>query len=233
MKVYAISDLHLSTTVEKPMDVFGGCWENYLEEIFTSWQETVREEDVVLLCGDFSWAMRMEQAKSDFDLISKLAGKKVILRGNHDYWWNGYSKVLQALPKGFYAVQNNCLRFDRLLLCGSRGWLTPGTNGMTQEDNHIYKREVERLRLSLSAMQKMRKEDDVVIGLMHFPPFNGRYEDSDFVRLFVEYNVNTVVYGHLHGKDCRAELKLKKFGIDFFLTSCDLVSNKMVYVTEV
>ncbi len=233
MKVFAISDLHLSTTVQKPMDVFGESWDNYVEEIFEDWKQKVADDDVVLLCGDFSWAMRIDEAKSDFELISKLPGKKVFLRGNHDYWWGGYSKVLNILPENCYAIQNNFLRLNNLLLCGSRGWLCPGTNGFSKDDEKLYLREVSRLDLSLKDMKNNRKPTDTVIAMMHFPPFNGQYEPSEYTKKLIEYDVKTVVYGHLHGKNCRADLKLTRFGIDFYLTSCDLVGNRLVEICTI
>ena len=230
MKVFAISDLHLSTVVEKPMDIFGKSWENYFEEICADWKQKVTEDDLVLLPGDFSWAMRMDEALPDFALVHELPGKKVILRGNHDYWWNTLSQVRSAIPEDFFALQNDCMRFGDVLICGTRGWICPDGDNLSAEDTKIYLRETERLKLSLAAMQKMRTPTDRVIAIMHFPPFNGRYDDSEFVKQFVAADVKTVVYGHLHGKDCRANLYMKKFGIDFYLTSCDLVGNKLTEI---
>ena len=232
MKIFAISDLHLSSVCQKPMDIFGKAWENYFEEICTDWRAKVTEEDIVLLPGDLSWGMRMEEALPDFDLIAQLPGKKVILRGNHDYWWNTLSQVRNALPKGFYVLQNDCFRFDNVLICGTRGWTCPDGNNLSEHDLKIYNREVERLKLSIQQMQKMRKDGDKVIAMMHFPPFNGRYEESGFTKQFVANDIPTVVYGHLHGKDCRANLHFKKFNIDFYLTSCDLVKNQLTLIYD-
>ncbi len=230
MKVFAISDLHLSTVAEKPMDIFGKTWENYFEEICDDWNTKVGSDDLVLLPGDFSWAMRMEEALPDFEAVAKLPGKKVILRGNHDYWWNTISQVRLMLPSGFYALQNDCLRFGDVLVCGTRGWVCPDGDNLSADDKRIYLRETERLKLSLAAMTKQRRAEDRVIAIMHYPPFNGKYEDSDFIRQFVAADVPTVVYGHLHGKDCRANLRMNKFGIEFYLTSCDLVGNKLTEI---
>ncbi|MCM1533775.1 MAG: metallophosphoesterase [Corallococcus sp.] len=230
MKVYAISDLHLSTVCQKPMDIFGKAWENYFEIISEDWRGKVSDDDVVLLPGDFSWAMRMEDALPDFERVAALPGRKVILRGNHDYWWNTLSQVRNSIPSGFYALQNDCIRFDDILICGTRGWVCPDGNNLSDEDKKIYLRETERLKLSLSVMQKERKPNDKVIAIMHYPPFNGRYDESDFTKQFVLNDVPVVVYGHLHGKDSRANLHFKKFGIDFYLTSCDLVSNRLVRI---
>ncbi len=230
MKVYAISDLHLSTVCGKPMDIFGKAWENYFELISADWKEKVTDEDVVLLPGDFSWAMRMEYALPDFERVADLPGSKVILRGNHDYWWNTLSQVRSLIPKGFYALQNDCLRFGDVLICGTRGWTCPDGDNLTAEDKKIYLREIERLKLSIASMQKQRKPTDKVIAITHFPPFNGRYDESEFTKQFVLADIDTVVYGHLHGKDCRANLQFKKFGINFYLTSCDLTGNKLTRI---
>ena len=230
MKVFAISDLHLSTNCQKPMDIFGKSWVNYFELICADWKAKVSQDDVVLLPGDFSWAMRMEDALADFELVSQLPGKKVILRGNHEYWWNTLSQVRNAIPKDFFALQNDCLRFGDVLICGTRGWVCPDGDNLNAEDKKIYLREVERLKLSIASMQKQRQPEDKVIAIMHYPPFNGRYEDSDFVKQFVQADIKTVVYGHLHGKDCRSNLYMKKFGIDFYLTSCDLVGNVLTEI---
>ena len=230
MKVFAISDLHLSTNCQKPMDIFGKSWVNYFELICADWKAKVSQDDVVLLPGDFSWAMRMEDALADFELVAQLPGKKVILRGNHDYWWNTLSQVRNAIPKDFFALQNDCLRFGDVLICGTRGWVCPDGDNLNAEDKKIYLRVVERLKLSIASMQKQRQPEDKVIAIMHYPPFNGRYEDSDFVKQFVQADIKTVVYGHLHGKDCRSNLYMKKFGIDFYLTSCDLVGNVLTEI---
>ena len=232
MKIFAISDLHLCTTSEKPMDIFGAAWENYFEKITEDWKQKVGGEDLVLLPGDFSWAMNLEQAVQDFELIRFLPGKKVLIRGNHDYWWSGISKLRAVLPDGMYAVQNDCLRFDNILICGSRGWVCPDSGPLSEEDNKIYLREAERLRLSFEQMARIRQPEDKVICMMHYPPFNVRRTDSLFTQLIQEYRIDAVVYGHLHGKDCRADLRYFKNGIWYYLTSCDLVANKLTEIAQ-
>ena len=230
MKIFAISDLHLSTACAKPMDIFGKAWENYFEIIRQDWLAKVTEDDLVLLPGDFSWAMRMDEALADFAQVADLPGTKVILRGNHDYWWNTISQVRSSIPKGFFALQNDCLRFGDVLVCGTRGWVCPDGNNLSDEDKKIFLRETERLKLSLADMRKQRTPSDKVVAIFHYPPFNGRYEDSEFTKQLIENDVRIAVYGHLHGKDCRASLYMKRFGIEFYLTSCDLVSNKLVEI---
>lgn len=229
MKVFAISDLHLSTACPKPMDIFGDGWTDYWQAIEKDWNEKVTEEDLVLVPGDVSWAMRLEEALPDIMLVAKLPGKKVLLRGNHDYWWNTIGKVRQALPQNMFAVQNDCLRFDDVLVCGTRCWTCPDGE-LGAQDKKIYLREAERLKLSLEQMSAMRQAGDKVVCMTHFPPFNVRREDSEYTKLLVSYSVDSVVYGHLHGKDCRADLYFEKFGIKFYLTSTDLAGHKLTRI---
>ncbi|MEG1527640.1 MAG: metallophosphoesterase [Clostridia bacterium] len=228
MKVYAISDLHLSTTVNKPMDIFGPSWQGHFDIIKQSWLQTVTQDDVVVLCGDLSWAMRANEVITDLALFKDLPGKKIILRGNHDYWWNTISQVRSLLPLNFYAIQNDCLRIGNVCFFGTRGWVMPENSN--EQDKKIYSREIERLKLSLLALKKVRQEGDKVVCLTHFPPFNVNYELSEFIKLLIADDVHTVVYGHLHRSSCRAELRVNKFGIDFYLTSCDFANNKLIEI---
>ncbi len=231
MKVFAISDLHLSGSVEKPMDIFGGAWENYLDNIRADWEQKVGPEDVVLLPGDLSWAMNLEQVRADLDFLAGLKGKKVLVKGNHDYWWNSLAKVRAALPPEVFVIQNDAMRLGDLLLCGTRGWTCPEEGKpLAEEDLKIYRREIERLRLSLSAMQKLRKEGDFVVVMMHYPPFNARRTPNELTALIAEAGADAVVYGHLHGKDCRVDLRVDLNGIPYFLTSCDLTGQKLIEI---
>lgn len=227
MKVFAISDLHLSFSSDKPMDIFGDSWADYWSEIKLDWESKISEEDIVLIAGDISWAMTLENALIDFNEIAKLKGKKVIIRGNHDYWWSSYGKLRSALPEGFYAIQNNALRIGDYIFCGSRGWVIPAADA-SDEDKKIFARELQRLRLSLTDMKLKRQEGDKVIGLMHYPPFNVKFDRSDFTDMFEEFSVNKVIYGHLHGKNCRAKDVVNKNGVNYYLTSCDQINNKLI-----
>lgn len=232
MKFYAISDLHISGDGSKPMDVFGGRWVGYLPKIVRNWQETVGDDDVVLIGGDVSWAMDLPDALTDLKLIEPLKGTKVLIRGNHDYWWKGISKIRESLPDGFYALQNDCVKLGNKIICGSRGWSVDGSPDFKEKDRKIYLREVERLRLAFSKVKEVREEGDEVYCLIHYPPFNVRREDSLFTRLFEENGVDKVIYGHLHGKDSRTDLKVVKNGIDYYLTSCDQVDNRLTLIGE-
>ena len=230
MKIFAISDLHLSINNPKPMNIFGDVWEGYEEKIFADWREKVGKDDIVLLAGDFSWAMKLEDTKKDFELIEKLPGKKIIIRGNHDYWWKSISCVRAFIPNEVYAIQNDALKFDKYIICGTRGWSVPEENvEQSEEDKKIYNREVIRLELTLQTAEKMKEEGDKVICILHYPPCNFHKQDSEFTALLEKYNVDAVVYGHLHGYK-RASRKFIKNNIPYYLTSCDMVENKLVEI---
>ena len=201
------------------MDIFGERWENHVALISEDWRARVGEDDLVLLGGDFSWGMSFEQALPDFELIAALPGRKVLCRGNHDYWWKSIGKLRRSVPRGFYLLQNDCLRFDDVLVCGTRGWTVDDRNG--EEDARILAREVERLKLCFQAVEKERREGDKIILLTHFPPFNVRRSDSEMTRIVREHAADAVVYGHLHGRDARCDLLLFKDNIPYYLTSCD------------
>lgn len=233
MKVFAISDLHLSINNPKPMDVFGEVWNNYLDEITAFWEKNISDGDVVLIAGDISWAMNLEGVKPDLEYIGSFKGKKVLLRGNHDYYWHSISALRALLPYGTYAVQNDCLRFGKLLVCGSRGWTTPENGNFTPEDKKIYDRELIRLKLSLDDAMKKREEGDKIVLMTHYPPFNSKFESSPFTELIGSYPVDSVVYGHLHGKNVRVRRIVDIGGIPYHLTSCDMIANMPVLITEI
>ncbi|MBQ8197719.1 MAG: metallophosphoesterase [Clostridia bacterium] len=230
MKFYAISDLHLSVSNEKPMDIFGGNWVGYMEKIREDWLSKVTAEDVVLIGGDISWAMSLDDAKNDIYTLADLPGKKVFIKGNHDYWWSGITKVRDMLPENFYALQNDSIKFGNVVICGSRCWSVPGAPDFKEQDMKIYLRETERLKLSLKSAQKMLEEGDKLVALIHYPPFNVKRENSLFTDIFEEYGVDSVIYGHLHGKSVRADKLVEKNNIKYYLTSCDQVDNKLTEI---
>ncbi len=233
MSIFAISDLHLSINNPKPMNIFGPVWDNYLETIEKDWAEKVNDDDIVLLSGDLSWAMHIEDARSDIDYIGALKGRKVIIRGNHDYWWKSISAVRSMLPAGTYAVQNDAVRIDNNVICGSRLWMTP-ENGKAQtaEDKVIYDRELLRLTMSLESAKKMLREGDRLFVMLHYPPFNSTFAPTVFTEKIAEYAPTAVVYGHLHGTSSRVRHKLVSDNVPYYLTSCDLVGNKLVRIAD-
>lgn len=226
MKVFAISDLHLSFAAEKPMDIFGDGWQNHFERVSEDWRARVGEEDLVLLGGDMSWGMNIEEAAPDYAAVAALPGKKAVVKGNHDLYWSSLAKMTSAFP-GFGFVQNNCLKYGNYIIAGTRGW-TPPSDGSDEHDGKIYRRELLRLELSLSCAEKMRSDGDTVIAVLHYPPFDAKYGDSEVTALIEKYGVKTVTYGHLHGKNARVTPEIVKNGVKYFLTSCDLTDNKLV-----
>ncbi len=230
MKIFAISDLHLSTSGSKPMDIFGLCWTNYMQKIEEDWNKKVGDDDIVLISGDISWAMNLEDAIIDLKSIAHLKGKKVMIRGNHDYWWKSLSKIKSLLPENFYVLQNDAIKFENVVICGSRGWTVEGSPDFSEEDRKLYNREHERLKLAMQSASKLKDENSKLIVMVHFPPFNVRREPSLFTNLFEENGVNCVIYGHLHGKESRVDKKLCKNGIDYYLTSCDQIGFKLVEI---
>lgn len=231
VNIYAISDLHLSINNPKPMDIFGPTWDNYVDDIIDDWKSKVNSEDVVLIAGDISWAMKLEDAKLDLDLISSLPGKKIMIRGNHDYWWKSISGVRSLLDKNFFALQNDHIRLNNYIFCGSRGWQSPDKN-WTESDEKIYKRELLRMELSLKSAEKERKRigNSKIICLIHYPPFNAGYKESEFTKLFKKYNVDAVVYGHIHCNPSRSKKVVTLNGIPYYLSSCDQIDNKLIKI---
>lgn len=230
MKVWAISDLHLSGLSNKPMDVFGGNWEGHFEKIKADWRAKVAEEDVVLVGGDTSWGMKLSEGLYDVAALQELPGKKVLIRGNHDYWWSGITRIREQRPDDtFYFLQNDCVRFENVVIAGSRGWTCPGSTDFTEHDLALYKREAERFKLAFNAVKKVRQEGDILIALIHFPPMNLKREDTLFTELFEENGVNKAVFGHLHGS-AYYPLRAEKNGIEYHLTSCDKTKFSLVEI---
>lgn len=224
MSIFAISDLHLPGGTCKPMDVFGAHWAGHFERICTDWRARVQADDLVLLPGDLSWAMQMEQALPDLYAIGALPGRKVLLRGNHDYWWNGIGRVRAALPAGMFALQNDALRFGRHVLCGTRGWLCPGAQQFGAEDERIYRREVQRLELSLQQAVRRAEEGPEpgeLLAMMHYPPFAEKETPTGFTALLEAFGVRTVVYGHLHGAALQSAFSGELRGTVYHQVSCD------------
>ena len=230
MNVYAISDLHLSATADKPMDIFGGNWEGHFEKIKSDWLSKVQEEDIVLIPGDISWAMKLSDALVDLRSLANLPGKKVFIRGNHDYWWNGITKLRDAAPNdSFVFLQTDAVKIGRYVIVGSRGWTCPGNADFTQQDQKLYLREAERFRLAFLDADKLAEEGDTKIAMIHYPPINPKKEDTLFSALFEKNGVDKVVFGHIHGS-FYFPLKAEKNGIEYILASCDKVGFSLIKI---
>ncbi|MBE5741520.1 MAG: serine/threonine protein phosphatase [Clostridiales bacterium] len=230
MQIFSISDLHLDVNNKKPMDIFGPVWHEYLDKIEKDWQEKVSDEDVVILAGDYSWAMKLDEVVPDFEFIKNLKGHKIIIRGNHDYWWSSLSKVRTLLPEKTYALQNDAIKLGEYIFCGNRGWLIPEGKLDTEENQKIYAREVIRAELSLKSAKKLQTNDEKIIFITHYPPFNNKIEPSEYTRLLEEYGVDSVIFGHLHGYVNPKMLYNEINGVKYYLTSCDAVKNRLVEI---
>lgn len=232
MKIFAIGDLHLSfdERIEKPMDVFGPRWVNHHQRIRKNWEEMVTDEDVVLIPGDVSWGLRQEEALADFQWIHQLPGQKVITKGNHDLWWTSITK-LNRLYDDITFLQNHCFTAGQAAVCGTRGWICPGTEGFDEHDQKIYDRERLRLRFSLEEGQKSGAA--VLIAALHYPPTNDKMQGSGFTDLLAEFGVKTCVYGHLHGKDAfRNGIQGVLNGVEYRLVSLDYLEAKPLLIYE-
>lgn len=221
MALYAISDLHLAFNVDKPMDIFGERWLNHDEKIKKNWESKINEEDTVLIAGDISWSMRAEDSKYDLDWIDSLPGKKIISKGNHDYWWQSISK-LNNMYENTKFVQNNFYTYEDYAICGTRGWTSPDSDKFTQHDRKIYDRELIRLRLSLDIAKNAGYSKFIV--MVHYPPTNENYDETEFTKVFKEYGVEKVIYGHLHGPSNFRIKNDKVDGVEYINTSCDFIN---------
>ena len=218
MSIYAIGDLHLPGGDCKPMDVFGAQWEGHFEKIRRDWLSRVGEEDTVLIPGDISWAMKTEDAVQDLAAIRELPGRIILLRGNHDYWWCGITRLRELLPSGMYAVQNDALRLEDTVYCGTRGWNLPAAGGPA-EDEKIYRRELQRMEMSLERAKALGGRRLVV--MCHYPPLGEGGAETPLSRLLDGYGPDDVVYGHLHGASLRGAVTGCIRGIRYHCVSCD------------
>ena len=218
MTFFAISDLHLPAH-EKPMDVFGAHWENHFQRIREDWTARVREEDVVLLPGDLTWAMRLEDAQEDLEKIQALPGTKLLLRGNHDYWWSSIGRVRRCLSQNTFALQNDSMFRGGVLIAGSRGWTVPCADGGDPDDVRIYHRERIRLEMSLKSARAKDAQAPLIV-MMHYPPCPDGLGEG-FSDLLKQYGVCDCVYGHLHGPGLIGAVRGVRDGICYHQVSCD------------
>lgn len=229
MDVWAISDLHLPAK-QKPMDIFGPHWVNHFERIREDWLNRVQAEDVVLLPGDLCWAMHLEEAQEDILTVSALPGRKILLRGNHDYWWSSIGRVRRMLPDGTFAIQNDSLLLDGILFAGSRGWTIPADPEEDSEDGRIYRRERQRLEMSLKSA-RAKSEDAPLLVMMHYPP-RGEAQIG-FSDILAEYGAKQVVYGHLHGAGLAGAIRGTWDGIAYHQVSCDGLNFQLCRINDI
>lgn len=230
MSIFVIADLHLSLRVPKPMDIFGDNWSGHEEKIKKDWLEKVKENDLVVLPGDFSWETYLEDTYKDFAYLDSLPGKKILLKGNHDYWWTTVTN-LNKLYDNMKFLQTNFYEYGEYAICGGRGWICPNDFKFDDNDEKIYKREENRIRLSLQAAKKKGYSKFIVI--THYPPTNDKLEESLFTNLYEEYGVEKVIYGHLHGKESfKMGLKGVRNGVEYILASCDYTDFNLIKIMD-
>jgi predicted phosphohydrolase len=237
MSIWALSDLHLAISVpSKTMEVFGPSWKNYAQRIRSNWEKLVSPEDLVLIPGDICWAMRLEDALIDLKWIDSLPGTKVILRGNHDYWWASNAKMQKIMPPSIHFLHNNVFLWKGIAIGGSRLWDTPEYNfskftvfqdnprqkaqpiDEPEEDEKIFVRELERLKMSLS---QIPKEASYKIAMTHYPPISADLQPSRASEILESFGINICVFGHLHNIRAGSLLFGKARGVDYKFTSCD------------
>lgn len=226
MSIYAISDLHLAFNKNKPMEIFGDNWKEHYKKIKLDWESKVNEKDLVLLPGDFSWAMDLKGNIEEFRYLEELPGKKILLKGNHDYWWNSLGKMSKFLEendiKSINFLHNNSYLFENYIIAGTRGW----EDSNTEDDLKILKREWLRLELSLKDGVNKYGNDKKIIVNMHYPPFI-ESTDVNFIDLMNNYSVEYCIYGHIHGKTDKEIECIESSKIKFKLVSCDYLDFKL------
>lgn len=213
------------------MDVFGKNWENHHERLRENWLKKVTPEDTVIIAGDISWGLKIDEAEADLDWISALPGKKIITKGNHDLWWNSTNR-LNGMYEDIVFLQNSAVVVnEKTVVCGTRGWICPGVDSFDEHDEKLYRRELLRLERSLEEGKASGCED--IIGVLHYPPTNDRHEPSGFTELMEKYNVKNCIYGHLHGtKAFAAGMQGTVRGVRYNLVSLDYLKCNLMQLRE-
>jgi uncharacterized protein len=250
MPVWAIADLHLSFGVpNKGMEVFGQQWADHHQKIADNWRSRINADDLVLIPGDISWAMRPEEAKADLDWIHQLPGTKVILRGNHDYWWSSLKKVEEVTPPSIHLIQNNSFKWKNIAIGGTRLWDSPDFSFNSyveyvenprakkllepetppEETQKVFQRELGRLELSLKSLDK---QSPIRIAMTHYPPISADLKNSPAGAILEKYGINYCVFGHLHNIRPKTPMFGTKNGVKYILTSCDYLEFNPIKVCD-
>lgn len=227
MALYAIGDLHLCLGADKPMDIFGGAWVGYMEKLRQG-LHMIQPEDTTVLLGDLSWALDLNDAKADFDFINQIPGRKIILKGNHDYWWSTVAKFNKFCQENGYTDQfilnNNHYEYNGYAICGTRGWFFEEERSGAH-DEKVFKRELLRLEASLRSAGDLPK-----IVFLHYPPKYKGYECPEILELLKHYDVRRCFYGHLHGASHALAMEGIWDGVDFRLVAADKIGFQPVMV---
>lgn len=235
MSIYTIGDLHLSFHENKPMSIFGNNWKGHEEKVKKNWIENVEENDLVVLPGDFSWSTYLKDTYEDFSYLNELPGKKLLLKGNHDYWWTTLTSMRNFLNENNFKnidfIYNNSYEFENYAITGTRGWVITEQ----PDDKRLLNRELARLELSLKEAKSKYEKKEIIV-FMHYPPITynniSNNEPSDFVKLMMKYNVKKCYYGHLHSVSIKEAVEGKYFGIKFKLVSADGLDFKLLKIDD-
>lgn len=228
MALYAIGDTHLSLSADKPMDIFGGSWSGYVEKLREGFEE-VSAEDTVVLCGDLSWGMSLTQAREDFAFLDALPGKKLLMKGNHDYWWTTAAKMNQFFAENgftsFELLHNNCHLYGEIALCGTRGWFYEEDRG--GHSAKVFNRELIRLEASLKAGGEREK-----YCFLHYPPLYQGYRCQEIIDLMERYGVTRCYYGHLHGGSHRLAVSGVQGKVEYRLVAADYLGFRPLKILD-
>jgi predicted phosphohydrolase len=223
MRIFAIGDMHLAGGTDKTMDRFGDHWRDHDRKIFDSWERLAQDDDLLLIVGDTSWAMRLGDALPDLNRIGGMRGRKLLLKGNHDYWWESLTKMRRVVDPSIDFLQASSVIINRIAIAGTRGWVCPNDSFFEDQDRKIYEREVGRLRAALDSLKGKADEYDQLIVALHYPPTNDRHEPNGFTELIDEFNAAACVYGHLHGEAIQTALRGLRHKTAYHLVSADAV----------
>lgn len=232
MALYTISDLHLPLGVDKPMNIFGSAWENYVERLRDNWQSVVSDEDTVVLGGDFSWATYLDEARADFEFIDKLRGRKILLKGNHDYWWETATKlrkyVVQNAWENIFFLHNNFYTEGDIAICGTRGWVVPQLM-KNADDKRIYERELGRLRLSVESAKKSGAQKIYVF--LHYPPVLADRATNPMTKFLEEEHIECCYFGHIHKSSVKNAFCGTLNSVEYRLCSGDYLGFMPIKIT--
>lgn len=248
MRIFSLGDLHLPGGTDKTMDIFGDNWKNHHQKMEENWRALVEDGDAVLIPGDISWANSLEEVQEDLEWIDSLPGKKVIIRGNHDYWWKSPSQVRKILPPSITALQHDSILLDKIAVAGTRLWEVPDLDFTSDikwlcreslglppwdedkfDNEKIYHREIKRMTMSLCSISGKAEK---IILLLHFPPVDFSFRETEVTDILRKFGVDICIFGHLHSlrPERIPKFPVKKWGINFFLVSSDTVNFKPVRI---
>lgn len=231
MAIFAIADTHLGLEVDKPMDIFGSQWQDHEKYLAENWKNTVQDNDTVVIPGDISWAMHLEEARADLSFLDQLPGRKILIRGNHDYWWSSIAKLekfcAQENLTSLAFLRNNAFLIEPdTVICGTRGWILPDDPDFAEADEKVYRRELGRLELSLQCAVKLGGKECRLIVCLHYPPYNRERKHSAFTDILGAYHVEHCVYGHIHGELTDPARGIVIEGVRYSLVASDALGFK-------